>query len=116
MTTLRANESFTAYDRKNGEMRSIAVGALVDSNDSVVKGRESLFTKVDEYVEKYGRRDRKTVERASAEPGEKRSIGAPRVEEKPADKKDEKADDKPAARSLRTTSTTGAKGKQDGEV
>lgn len=117
MTTLRANQSFTAYNRKTGDMRPVPAGTLVDSSDDVVKGRESLFDKVEDFVEKYGRKDRsvvynKTVERASAEPGERRSVGRPLPPEN-----EKSSDDKgPARRTPTKADTTGPKGKQDGEV
>jgi hypothetical protein len=112
MTTLRCKEAFMAW--VNGEPRTIPAGFLVDSRDSVVKGREALFDKVEEYVEKWGRPDRvempKTesrVEEATAAPGERRSLGRPRVEAKPDDKPESKPESKPSPR---------AAAKKDGEV
>lgn len=116
MSTLRANQSFTAYDRKTGDMRPVPVGTLVDSSDDVVKGRESLFDKTEDFVEKYGRPDRsvtysRSVERASAEPGERRNVSRPLPPE------EKSSDDKgPVRRTPTKADTTGPKGKQDGEV
>lgn len=60
MPILRATTSFATSDR------TIRTGDLVDSTDPVVKGRESLF----ELVEVAAAR---TVEQATAAPGEKRA-------------------------------------------
>lgn len=111
MTTLRCRESFTAW--VNGEPRVVPAGRLVDSKDEVVKGREALFDKADDFVEKWGRSDRvempkpeSRVESATAAPGERRSVGRPRVESKPDP--EEKPEVKPAG--------ARATGKKDGEV
>jgi hypothetical protein len=68
MATLRCKEPFAA-DIK-GVPRVVPAGALVDSNDPVVKGREHLFEPVDAFME----RRTADVEQATAAPGEKRSI------------------------------------------
>lgn len=57
----------------NGAKRVVPAGELVEDTDPVFKGREHLFESVDTYVT---RRDTR-VERATAEPGEKRSVGRP---------------------------------------
>lgn len=119
MSILRVRDSFLYYGP--GYQRMFCAGDLVDGSDPAVKGREELFQPVEDFVQE--KTDRKqiglrgrTVERASAEPGEKRETPTPKVEEKSEDKAEEKKDEKAAPRSSRTTSTTGAKGKQDGEV
>lgn len=126
MKILRVRDSFMYYG--GGDPRMFAAGDLIDASDPVVKGREALFQDVEDFVQQKTDRPQiglrgRVIERASAEPGEKRAF-SPKPDTKPDDKsdtkvddkKDEKADDKPAARSSRTTSATGAKGKQDGEV
>lgn len=67
MATLRCKEPFSCDI--NGVPRTIAAGALVDSADPIVVGREALFESVDAFVSRQAR-----VEEATAEPGEKRSL------------------------------------------
>lgn len=122
MKILRVRDSFMYYG--DGFQRSFVAGDLIDASDPAVKGREELFQPVEDFVMERSSRPQigirgRVVERASAEPGEKRDVSPKpdtKVDEKVDDKKDEKADEKPAPRSSRTSSTTGAKGKQDGEV
>jgi hypothetical protein len=109
MTTLRCKQSFTAFT-PTGPL-SVAAGALLDSTHDLVKGREALFTPVEDFVEHVGRtnkdghHDGVLMERATAEPGERRSV-RPKIdpEEKPVETKQPAKP--PVAR----------KGKQDGEV
>ncbi len=116
MTTLRAHESFNAY--VNGQAIAVRAGDLLDSSHIVVSGREKLFSSVEDYVEDPGRKNRRQlakdgdrgrsdvlIERATADPGERRELPKPKPE---ADKP--KVDEKPK------TATRTAKGKQDGEV
>ena len=103
MSTLRCKEAFVAW--VDGEPRTIPAGFLVDSKDAVVKGRESLFDQVDQFVERWGRPDRvemPVVERATAAPGEKREV-APKPSPEPVEKKTPVVSRSP-------------RGKQDGEV
>ncbi|SDN17891.1 hypothetical protein [Streptomyces wuyuanensis] len=57
----------------NGVPRMVTVGQLVDASDPVIKGREALFEDVDTYVSERAPK----VEQATADPGEKRSVGRP---------------------------------------
>lgn len=120
MSTYRCREAFTAYGKGGdlGDIRVIAAGTLVADGDPVLKGRESLFEKVEDHVEKYGRRDRvtkdsekerdsKVVERATADPGERRSVGRPKVDVE---------DEKSPRRSPVKAETSASKDKKDGEV
>jgi hypothetical protein len=78
MATLRCKEPFSADI--DGVPRTIPGGALIDSSDPIVKGREHLFETVDVYMA--GRESKAApVESASAAPGEKRSVRAPKVAE-----------------------------------
>lgn len=132
MSTLRAKTSFTAYvgEGSDAQSLSVAAGELIASDNVVVKGREAFFEKVEDVVLDVGRKTRVKrgedqgrsevlMERASADPGERRSVGRPKADDKSEVKPDESKDEKkgePTTRTTRTTSTTGAKGKQDGEV
>jgi hypothetical protein len=71
MATLRCKEPFSAD--LGGVPRTIPAGALLDSTDPIVKGREHLFESVDVYMD---RRAPAAVEAATAAPGEKRSVRA----------------------------------------
>ena len=109
MSTLRCREAFMAYDRETGEQRLITTGALVLSTDKWVKGRESHFDKVEDYVETWGRRERVTqgdVEQATAAPGEQRSVVP----------KPDPEEDKPARRPYQRVQVKDEKSKKDGEV
>lgn len=123
MTTLRAKESFQAFvDSPSGVQKvTVPAGELLDSGHPTVKGREHLFEAVDDHVASLGRweqvrkgenrgRGDVLMERATAEPGERRSVNPrPDPEEKPAAPKGVgKAAVKPP--------TASSKGKQDGEV
>lgn len=118
MSTLRAKESFTAY--VDGQAIPVSAGELVDSSNVVVANRESLFDKVEDYVLDPGRkrtqvsRDDKPrpsevlMERATADPGERRSVSP-----KPSQDKD----DKPAvSRTPAKVNAPASKEKKDGEV
>lgn len=62
----------------NGVPRMVTVGQLVDASDPVIKGREALFEDVETHVSEKAARPAPQVERATAEPGEKRSVTPPR--------------------------------------
>ncbi|MCX5584278.1 hypothetical protein [Streptomyces erythrochromogenes] len=65
----------------NGVPRVITAGTLLDASDPVIKGRETLFEDVDTYMSE---RAPQPVERATAEPGERRSLGGRKPGRKPA--------------------------------
>lgn len=85
----------------NGAKRVVPAGELVEDTDPVFKGREHLFEPVGDYVSRHGEA---RVERATAEPGEKRSVGRPAVKKtaapakkaavKPESKQEPKAESK----------------------
>lgn len=77
----RCKQSFAAV--VNGVPRVVAAGALVDSADPVMKGREALFDDVEAYMA--DKAPRSGVEQATAGPGEKRSRTRPARLKKPAD-------------------------------
>lgn len=97
---LRCKKSFMA--NVDGVRRTITVGMLVDAADPVCKGRERLFEPVADAAARLGK-DRKVdraasiVESATAEPGERRTLGRRRkvvadeamVEPVAEDKKDD---------------------------
>lgn len=68
----RCKQSFAAVVK--GTPRVIAAGALVDSADPIMKGREALFEDVDAYMADKADRQSRPVEAATAEPGEKRTV------------------------------------------
>ncbi|MEU2181235.1 hypothetical protein [Streptomyces thermolilacinus] len=68
MAIKRATASFVAYI--GGVPRMVHVGDLIDETDPVVSGREHLFGDIADHVT----RARPTVEQATAEPGERRSV------------------------------------------
>lgn len=116
MKILRVRDSFMYYGP--GYQRMFCAGDLVDSEDPAVKGREQLFQPVEDFVQQ--RRDRpqiglrgRVVERATAEPGERRNVNPLPPEPEKSSDKDDKA---PARRTPTKADTTGPKGKQDGEV
>lgn len=81
MTIHRAIEAF-AYGDKSGVPRSVAPGDLMSSDDPNFKGREHLFEKVEVAADRQSAEPTKppkppTVETATAEPGERRSISTP---------------------------------------
>lgn len=57
----------------NGVPRMVTAGQLVEASDPVIKGREHLFEDAETYVSERAPK----VEQATAEPGEKRSVGRP---------------------------------------
>lgn len=61
----------------DGVPRMYTVGMLVDASDPVIKGREGLFEDVDTHMADKAARQAPRVEQATAEPGEKRSVGRP---------------------------------------
>lgn len=69
MATLRVKEPFAVF---SDQSRIYHAGALVDSADPVVKGRESAFEPVDAAATR--RTTGASVETATAAPGEKRSV------------------------------------------
>jgi hypothetical protein len=68
MPVLRVVTAFAVLSDPEG--RVYAAGALVDSSDPVVKGREGHFEPVEATI---ARRRASTVETATAAPGEKRT-------------------------------------------
>lgn len=70
MAVLRCTEGFAYTDRKTGAPRVVRSGDLVDAKDPVVKGRESMFEPVEATVDRASDR---SVEQATAAPGEKRA-------------------------------------------
>lgn len=70
MTIKRCKAAFAAS--VNGTPHMFKVGQLVDGDDPVIKGREGLFEDVETYVSD---RSASRVEQATADPGEKRSVG-----------------------------------------
>lgn len=80
MAIYRCKEPFRTT--VNGVKRIVPAGELVEDSDPVFKGREHLFEAVDTYVS----RRVAGVERATAEPGEKRTVGRPRAAKKAAPK------------------------------
>jgi hypothetical protein len=71
MAIKRAKSSFVAYI--GGAPRLVNAGDLIDESDPVVAGREDLFGSIEDHVASSGR----TVEQATSEPGERRSVGRP---------------------------------------
>lgn len=81
MAIKRCKAAFSGY--VDGQVRMVTVGALLDESDPIIKGREALFEDVDTYVETRrsdaaATRLQSPVERATAEPGEKRTVSRPR--------------------------------------
>ncbi len=68
MAVLRCIEPFAFSDK--GVERVVRAGDLVDDKDPLVKGRERWFETVDANV---GRMTDRSVEQATAAPGEKRT-------------------------------------------
>lgn len=64
----------------NGTPRVVTAGTLLDGADPVIKGREALFEDVDTYMTE---RAPQPVERATAEPGERRSLTSRKPGRKP---------------------------------
>lgn len=81
MAIKRCKASFAAVI--GGVPRVVNVGALLDSSDPIVRGREAHFEDVDDYMT----RRHPGVEAATAEPGEKRSLMGRRAAKKTAAKK-----------------------------
>ncbi|ASU81509.1 hypothetical protein CDO52_00755 [Nocardiopsis gilva YIM 90087] len=74
----RCKEAFAT--QVAGVKRVVPAGELVEDTDPVFKGRERLFEPVGDYVSRRG----SGVERATAEPGEKRVVSTVTAEdEKP---------------------------------
>jgi hypothetical protein len=71
MAIKRCTASFAAI--VNGAPRVVQTGALIDSRDPILKGREAHFEDVDTYVA----RRHSAVEAATAVPGEQRTITPP---------------------------------------
>lgn len=71
MAIKRCKASFAVI--VNGAPRVVTAGQLVDDSDPVVKGREASFEDVETYVSERKAR----VEQATADPGERRSVGRP---------------------------------------
>lgn len=81
MAIKRCKAAFSAY--VGGQIRMVNAGELLEESDPVIRGRDHLFEDVGTYVEQR-RADAQatqlppTVERATAEPGEKRAVGRPK--------------------------------------
>ncbi|MFD3532042.1 hypothetical protein [Streptomyces sp. NPDC058664] len=88
MAIKRAKSSFVAYI--DGAPRLVNAGDLIDDSDPVVTGREALFGSIEDHVAGMGR----SVEQATAGPGERRSVGRPPVK-KAAAKSPETGQDGP---------------------
>jgi len=88
MGVLRCTEAFAFSDK--GVERVVRPGDLVDQNDPLVKGREQWFETVEANVHRMTDR---TVEQATAAPGEKRARRSRRSAEPAAPAKDDKADE-----------------------
>lgn len=102
----------------NGYQRMFCAGDLIDADDEAVKGRENFFQPVEDFVQE--KRDRpqiglrgRVIERATAEPGEKRSVSPkPSQDEKPS-----QDDEKPAGRRTPAKApVSSSTDKKDGEV
>ena len=89
MAVLRCIEAFAFSDHKTGVERVVRPGDLVDQKDPLVKGREMWFESVDANVERVSDR---SVEQATAAPGEKRAVRRSK-----AKTDDEPAEDTPEA-------------------
>lgn len=76
----------------DGVPRMYTVGQLVDASDPAVKGRESLFEDVETHMADKAARQAPRVEQATAEPGEKRSVGRPVAKKAAASKPEAKTD------------------------
>lgn len=77
MAVYRCKSPFAVH--VDGRHRVISGGALVDDSDPVFKGREHLFERADEFVERVSRdRVDRVVEAATAEPGELRQVSKPK--------------------------------------
>lgn len=87
MPQLRVKEPFGTF---GPEGRLFSAGDLVDDKDPVVKNRAHLFEPAEEAVARKGRTSA-PVEKATAEPGEKRSVGPAPEEKAPAKKAAKKA-------------------------
>lgn len=74
MSVKRCKSAFTVW--VNGVPRVIAGGDLVDDTDPVYKGHEHFFEDASAYVAK--RETAGRVEDATAEPGDRREVTAPR--------------------------------------
>jgi hypothetical protein len=81
MAYKRAKESF-AFSTPNG-MATITAGQLVDTDTFDISGKESLFEDVETYVARQEESKKqqavsaKSVESATAAPGEKRTVSTP---------------------------------------
>lgn len=75
MAIKRCTSAFAAS--VDGVPRMYTVGQLVDASDPVIKGREGLFEDVETHMADKAARQAPRVEQATAEPGEKRSVGRP---------------------------------------
>ncbi|MFG2328253.1 hypothetical protein ACGFMM_01370 [Streptomyces sp. NPDC048604] len=81
MAIKRCKASFAVV--VNGAPRVVTAGQLVDENDPIVRGREVNFEDVETYVSERKAR----VEQATAEPGERRSVGRPAAKKSAASPK-----------------------------
>jgi hypothetical protein len=121
MTALRVKRSFSWGGKSTGVARTYREGQPVDSNDPAVAANPTAFEEFDEYIKRvsaarpgFGR----PVERATAEPGERRSVTPkPSQDDDEPVKPVEKPVDSPAARRTPVKPVVSSvKGKQDGEV
>lgn len=120
MKILRVRDSFMYYGP--GYQRMFCAGDLVDGDDPAVKGREELFQPVEDFVQQQTDRKQvglrgRMVERATAEPGERRTVSRPLPPEDDKNSEGEKSDSKSVTRRTPTKpEPVAGKGKTDGEV
>jgi hypothetical protein len=119
MSLVRAKRGFVVFDRSGvGMPRRIKQGSILESTDPAVVASPTQFEVLEDMVV----RPQPAVERASAEPGERRSVDTTtgvkpvekveQVEQKPAADRSTNARRSP----VKMDTTAGPKGKQDGEV
>lgn len=116
MSLVRAKRGFVVFDRSGvGMPRRIKQGSILESADPAVVANPTQFENLDDMVV------RPSVERASADPGEKRSVDTT-TGVKAEEKKEEKAEPKldrstnPRRSPVKVDDTDLPKGKKDGEV
>ncbi len=117
MSYVQAKTGFVIFDKKTRTAQRVKQGRFFEENDPVVQSNPSQFVSVDDMAARMT-----PIERATAEPGERRSVGRPKVEQPKDEQKvvdEPKGDSKPASgrRSpVKMDTVDLPKGKQDGEV
>lgn len=76
MSIMRCKSTFFAVLK--GQERRVRTGELLSSDDPVVKQHAPYFESVEEHLANKAAMAEPVVERATAEPGEKRALGRPR--------------------------------------